>query len=151
MRKFLVLFGLVAALFLPAGAARVFAEEYKIFCTGDLQGEITVTKDTQGKITIISTGTRGQFSTVNITHGLCPLVPEGKEFSVFDITREIVIDGNTTTRTFSNRSPTKTVVDGNTTTETWSDGWGKTVVEGNTTTGTISSGLLYIDTILGGV
>jgi hypothetical protein len=36
---------------------------------------------------------------IDLIHSQCPLVPEGKKFSVFSHTKEIVIDGNTTTIT----------------------------------------------------
>jgi Flp pilus assembly protein TadD len=120
-------------------AGSLFAQEYKIFYSGATQGVVTVTKNANGRITIIPQVTDGFY----IPPGVCPILPEyetGIYFSVF--TKDIIIDGDTEIWTDSeNGSWSKTVFDGNTTRMTRSDGsWAKTVVDGNTTTMTTSYG-----------
>ncbi|GHV12165.1 hypothetical protein FACS189491_04650 [Spirochaetia bacterium] len=145
MRKLLMV--RMAALFLLIDAGTVFAEEYKLFYSGTWQGVITATRDSQGKITITPRVTneineKNGWVAIDLIHSQCPLVPEGKEFPVFSFTKEIVIDGNTTTITRTSGEWEKRVVDGNTTTTTfsWGDFWEKEVVDGNTHTHTDSSG-----------
>jgi hypothetical protein len=129
-------FVLVLALLVVGG---VFAQEYTVFYSGECQGSITITKDARGKITIIPKLT----DTVDLTHDLCPLVPEGDGFTVFSFIKDIVIDGNTTTTTRQSGDWTKRVVNGNTTTgisyATKDGGFAyKEIVDGNTTTMTFS-------------
>lgn len=129
-------------------AGGVFAEEYTIFCSGEWEGFVTVAKEAGGKITITYNLSEqpGKFGPAvnlpSLTHELCPLIPKGKEFTLSSpSTKNIVIDGNTTTETNVFGSWTKTVVDGNTTTQTHSNGyWAETVVDGNTTTRTGKNG-----------
>jgi hypothetical protein len=143
-KRMLITFILCIAVFIP-----VFGQElYTLYCSGDVQGTVTIQKDRGGKITI--TGSRligGIAPSVDITHAICPLIPNLAEkfgyngFSFLNTTRSIIIDGNTWTRTNSDGSWAKTVVNGNTRTVTHSDGsWQQSVVNGNTTTTTYSSG-----------
>jgi hypothetical protein len=138
---------MLAAALIAAGC--VFAQEYTIYFSGSNEGTVTVTKDRGGSITIRCISMKnelGHNSGLNIGNGelvdsyLCPLLPKGRSFNISTGT-VIIIEGNTTTQTWSDGSWKKTVVDGNTTTETWSDGyWVKTVVDGNTTTETLPNG-----------
>jgi hypothetical protein len=128
------------------------AREYTIYYSGLWGGEITITQNTRGTITIIprltDMGGGNIFGGVDITHAQCPLVPERKSgtgidtgFTVFTRTQNIVIDGNTTTQTDKNGAWKKWVVEGNTTTNTTNSGFLTTiVVEGNTITTTMSDG-----------
>ncbi|GMO15688.1 MAG: hypothetical protein Pg6A_01890 [Termitinemataceae bacterium] len=122
-------------------------KEYTLYFSGDDTGIVTITKGTDGKIIILPKLDEGAI--FYITHDVCPLLREERKYKVENITsyfyvsvtRDIVIDGNTTTKTDSDGSWEKTVIDGNTTTKTDSDGsWEKTVIDGNTTTKTDSDG-----------
>jgi hypothetical protein len=117
MKKYLLL------VFMLALAGTVFAEEYKIFCSGKVQGLFTVTKDTSGKITIVANTDVPNLPVyfgVVVNHNFCPLVPEVVKDSIGvtgdSFTYEIVVDGNTTTVSSSNGNLKKIVIDGNTTT-----------------------------------
>jgi hypothetical protein len=89
-----------------------FEQEYTVYYSGETQGYLTVTKDTEGKITIQIALTKGY--NVIISKDICPILPNG-DFSIDRWYVNIVIDGNTTTKTGSSGSWEKTVVDGNTT------------------------------------
>jgi hypothetical protein len=138
-------------------AGGVFAQEYTIFLGGDVQGTVSVQKGRSGKITVTPNVLKGY---VKINKTVCPVLPEDG-FFVGNTTKNIVVDGNTTTTTQSDgswfktvvdrnmttytrsdgRHGSKTVADGNTLTTTWSDGsWEKQVLNGNTVTHTWSNG-----------
>jgi hypothetical protein len=148
---------IVAALLLLLAAA--WGQEHTIYYSGDLhQGFITVTKDARGIITMTARfskanewrgGNSGHIESLEfeimytIDNTLCPLLPVGtsyfQQFSWFPA--QVIIEGNTTTATWSNGFWEKTVVNGNTKTTTDANGgWVKTVVIGNTTTITDSHG-----------
>jgi TolB-like protein len=138
------------AVSLLTGAALVAANpaggeytEYTITCGGDAKGFITIQQEKSGRIVITPRITEGNGS-VFIDNAICPLLPPGDDgFYIDKGTKSIIIDGNTTTVTWSD-GWYKTVVDGNTKTVTRSVGsWDKTVVDGNTTTVTSSNGYWY--------
>ncbi|GHV51225.1 hypothetical protein AGMMS49579_06140 [Spirochaetia bacterium] len=132
----------IAALFLLIGGGSIFAEEYKLFYSGNWGGFITATRDTGGKITInfdqltfpsenavaLGDGAYRQktsdisvFGSYELTYHQCPLVPEGMRFEHLKDVKEIVIDGNTVTIIYKgalNGHREEWVVEGNTTTAT---------------------------------
>jgi hypothetical protein len=137
MKRAFFSFILCAAAYIP-----VFGQEtYTLFCSGTVQGTVTIERDRGGKITITGRLT-GRFApSVDINHAICPLIPVGVSLVFQSITRSIIIDGNTTISTNLDGSGFKRVVNGNTTTSTHSDGRvEKDVINGNTTTSTYSNG-----------
>jgi hypothetical protein len=145
---------LLAAVLLIAGG--VFAQEYTIYLGGSITGFISVQREPAGKTTITPyINTQGR---VWIGKTICPVLPEDG-FDVWNTTKSIVIDGNTTTITNPDGSYSwrKAVIDGNTMTETWSDehnydstlrrytfGGSLTVLEGNTLTRTFPNSTLQV-------
>ncbi|GMO48618.1 MAG: hypothetical protein Pg6C_11210 [Treponemataceae bacterium] len=120
-------------------AGGVFAQKYTVYLGGTFSGTIAIQKDGSGKITITPDFSSNGWGNVWLGKSICPILPYDGFFISTHI-KSIVIDGNTTTETYSGGSWEKTVIDGNTTTVTNSDGsWYKAVVDGNTMTETMSS------------
>jgi hypothetical protein len=136
MKKYTVLLMLLISSFTFASG-----QEYTVYYSGYINGYITITKDTSGKITIMPK-MKGDWRYVTLTDEICPLLPQKQEFDILiPQTQHIIIEGNITTKTYSDRPWEKTVFDGNTTTVTTGNGWwSRTVVNGNTTTLTVSDG-----------
>jgi hypothetical protein len=141
MKKLMVLF-----IFFIINVSFVFGQNYILYYSGDNSGFITIQKESSGKITITPKMTKIRYS-IDLTEEICPILPELSEsnnYSINEETQSITIDGNTTTRTYSDGSWNKTVVDGNTISWTSSDGWWhRKVVEGETETVTQSDGRWY--------
>jgi hypothetical protein len=141
MKHFLMAFILYAAVLAP-----VFAqEEYTLVYRGKVQGMVSIIRDRNGKITITPNMTK--LSGIEpIDNTLCPLIPVMPEWApdiYFGNHKEIiVIEGNTTTKTYPDGTWRKIVIQGNTATVTRDGGswWEKTVVEGNTIIQTYSNG-----------
>ncbi|MDR3302774.1 MAG: hypothetical protein LBT01_09660 [Spirochaetaceae bacterium] len=131
----------IALMLALVATAISFGQEFTVYCSGETQGYITITKDAKAKITIHCKLTKGY---VLLSKEICPILQNDVTDSLGVSVENIVIGGNTTTETRSNGSWRKTVIDGNTTTETHSDGfWQKTVVEGNTATKSNSYGTSF--------
>jgi hypothetical protein len=126
----------------------LFGQEYTILVTGEdgmreknYSGSIRIRKETDGRIIIVPTMTTNYKYGIIINNLLCPIIPENESFSITEYTKEIVIDRNTTTITYSNDSWEKTIVNGNTSTTTYSNGTQRNIiVAGNVTTITYSNG-----------
>jgi hypothetical protein len=133
MNKRLTAITLFAAVSLIAGAA-VYAQQYTLYYSGGITGYVTITKDTQGKVTVIPQIIKDLALQNEITNNECPLIPQGQRISVYRFIASIVIDGNTITETGTDGKVITSIINGNTTIRTMSGGsWIKTVVEGNTT------------------
>jgi hypothetical protein len=117
-------------------ATFAFAQEYIILCSGSDRGSITILKENNGRVVVNPSLTQGL---VTIDSTMCSLLPLGIDFAISVTVQDIIIDGNTSTITYTFGAATRIVVEGNTTTTTYSNGeWEKKVVEGNTTTITYS-------------
>ena len=124
-------------------------EEYLYIFSGTVSGLVNVKKGTDGKITITpSIHEWGEVMEITISSVLSPILPQS--YIVRQNTQTIIIDGNTTVESNSDRSWKRTIKNGNETMETNSDGsWVKTVVDGNETLVTKSDGS-WIRTFISG-